>query len=285
MEKIDSEKDISDKQKEDKEKLDKQLRKEKAKEKHKVALPKLKILYLHGFLQSSKIFKERMEEINKALSKVFLLTSLFPQGDYIIEKDEITNEEKRGWMKLENIDYSNLDFKEVKDVLSQESVKYLGLEQTLAIIKQIALENPDIDCIFGFSQGSLIALIVAILYSSYSDFKEWFPNLKSLVLVSGFVKPYPENKEFKINELVKNYIQGKCKISIPTFNVYGENDDHIIPEKSEEIIKFFETYKIYKHPGKHFVPSKGGDKQAFVEFFKVILDKDISVKEKYFLNK
>ncbi len=174
-------------------------------------------------------------------------------------------------MKLENVDYSKLDFKEVKDVLSQESVKYLGLEQTLAIIKEVALENPDIDCIFGFSQGSLITLILAVLYTSYEDFKDWFPNLKSLVIVSGFAKPYPENKEFKINELIKSLSLGKIKIDIPTFHVYGENDDHIIPEKSEEIIKFFNTYKIYKHPGKHFVPSKGGDKQAFVEFFKAVM--------------
>ena len=102
-------------------------------------------------MQSSQIFQERMSEINKAFSKVFNLTTIFPDGHYLIETDETTKEEKRGWMKLNNVDYTNLDFSKIKNVLSSDSVFYLGFEQSLAIIKEIALNNPEINCIFGFS--------------------------------------------------------------------------------------------------------------------------------------
>ena len=54
-------------------------------------------------------------------------------------------------MKLNNVDYTNLDFSKIKNVLSSDSVLYLGFEQSLAIIKEIALNNPEINCIFGFS--------------------------------------------------------------------------------------------------------------------------------------
>ena len=180
-------------------------------------------------MQSSQIFQERMSEINKAFSKVFNLTTIFPDGHYLIETDETTKEEKRGWMKLNNVDYTNLDFSKIKNVLSSDSVFYLGFEQSLAIIKEIALNNPEINCFFGFSQGALFMLLFTMLFVSYDDFKTWFPSLKCLVFVSGFITPKPINDEYKLVDIIGKFKNGSLKIDIPTFHVYGENDDHIVP--------------------------------------------------------
>ena len=108
-------------------------------------------------------------------------------------------------MKLNNVDYTNLDFSKIKNVLSSDSVLYLGFEQSLAIIKEIALNNPEINCMFGFSQGALFMLLLNMLIVSYDDFKTWFPSLKCLVLVSGFITPKPINNEYKLVDIIGKF--------------------------------------------------------------------------------
>ena len=72
-------------------------------------------------------------------------------------------------------------------------------------------------------------LLLNMLIVSYDDFKTWFPSLKCLVLVSGFITPKPINNEYKLVDIIGKFKNGCLKIDIPSFHVYGENNDHIIP--------------------------------------------------------
>ena len=222
----------------------------------------LTVLYLHGFLQSSQIFSKRVEDINKILTKNYNLTSLIPDGLFLIETTE--EGEKRGWMKFENVDYQNLDMTSIKENLGKQEQKYLGLNESIDLILNIA-KNNKIDVIFGFSQGAILNLLLNMLRENNKEVNDLFVNLKFIVIASGFITPSPNNDEFV--ELIKTYKSGK-KLEIPCLHIYGENDDHIPPEKSKEVIEMFTNNTVYEHKGKHFIPVKSADKNYYLEYFK-----------------
>lgn len=230
--------------------------------------PKLKILYLHGFLQSSEIFRTRVDDFNKTFSKQFDILPIYAEAPFFIEEDKETKEKKYGWLKLANVDYENIDFDKVKEVWKQKSVEYLGLKETLCLIQDIASKNPDIDCIFSFSQGSFINVLIGMLIETEIEYKELFKNLKCFVVASGFMNPKPENTEFNINKKVDAFDRNEYKIKLPCLHIFGETDDHVTPDRSVDILKYYEIIKIFKHSGKHFIPKKSADKQFVFEFFR-----------------
>jgi hypothetical protein len=236
---------------------------------------KSKILFLHGYAQNSHIFNTRTKNLQKQLNKKFnnKFEYIFPDAPLVLDKEEQTveNEIIRGWLKyIKNKDTKFYDL---------NTVKYMGLEEAINAIFKIGDDNKNIEIIISFSQGTviLILLIILSLYkNSKYDFKQHFPNLKCLICVSGFFRPYPENEEFQdiANSVLNDDENSAKKIDIPMLDVYGINDQFVSNEKSKEITKFFETYEIFCHKGKHFVPSSKGDIIKFEDFIEKYLDKN-----------
>ena len=229
-----------------------------------------KILFLHGYGQNSHIFNLRTKNLQKQLNKKFKnkFDFLFPDAPMILDKDEqkIENETLRGWLKFVKVD----DFYKVK------TIKYLGLNEGINSIFKIGDENNNIEVIISFSQGTVI-LILMIILSLYKNekynFKEHFPNLKCLICVSGFFRPFPENEEFQdlVEEVLNKNEKLVRKFDIPMMDVFGQNDQFVQNEKSEEITKFFSNYEIFCHKGKHFVPSSKSDIILFENFLEKFL--------------
>ena len=224
-----------------------------------------KILFLHGYGQNSHIFSMRTKNLQKQLNKKFKnkFDFLFPDAPMILDKEEqkIENETLRGWLKFVKVD----------DFYKAETIKYLGLYEGINSIFKIGDENKNIEVIISFSQGTVI-LILMIILSLYKNekynFKEHFPNLKCLICVSGFFRPFPENEEFQdlVNEVLNKDEKLVKKFDIPMMDVFGQNDQFVQNEKSKEITKFFSNYEIFCHKGKHFVPSSKADIIIFENF-------------------
>ena len=226
------------------------------------------ILFLHGYAQSGHIFNIRTKNIQKHFSKKYnnKLIYLFPDAPYILEEQKLEGETQRGWTTFSNIE----------NFYNKKTIEYNGLENSIKNIFEIGEKNNNIQCIFSFSQGTVILLFIIILSLYNNDefnFKKFFPNLKCCILCSGFYRPLPETDLFKnfVDELNKNNIEVK-KFDIPILNVFGENDQYVTNDKSEEIVKLFDKYEVFKHKGKHFVPSTKHDILIYENFLDKYLE-------------
>ena len=228
---------------------------------------KSKILFLHGYAQNGHIFNTRTKNLQKQLNKKFnnKFEYLFPDAPLILDKEEQTveNEIIRGWLKY--IKDKDTKFYELK------SVKYTGINEAINAIYKIGDEHQNIEIIISFSQGTVILILLIILHlykTEISNFKKHFPNLKCLICVAGFIRPFPENEEFQdiANEVLNTDENTSKKIDIPMMDVYGINDQFVTNDKSKEITKFFEKSEIFCHKGKHFVPSSKADIIKFEDF-------------------
>ena len=226
-----------------------------------------KILFLHGYDQNSNIFNHRTKNLQKNLQKKFnnKLTFLFPDAPFILKEQKIENEIQRGWTTFSNIE----------NFYNKKTIEYNGIEESIKSIFEIGDNNKEIQCIFSFSQGSVILIFIFIL-SLYKndifDIKKHFPNLKCCILCSGFFRPFPENDLFKdLIDIIDKDKNDLLKSDIPILNVYGENDQYVTKDKSEEIIKFFNKFEVFKHKGKHFVPSSKHDIVVFENYLEKYL--------------
>jgi predicted esterase len=233
------------------------------------------ILFLHGFTQNSLAFQKRIKVLTKAIKqKLPNFDFIFPDAPYLLEEVENQPEEeiKRGWLYLNEEDkMSRVSF--IKD----PEVLFLGLNITIEKIIGINKNNfYNIECIFGFSQGALVTIFLSILICK-SDYRKYFPNLKCIVLVSGFVDPRPKNEEllFYIDKLRKANssidLDKDEKLDIPCLNVYGIADEYILPDKSDKLKYLFDNIEIYPHKGKHYTPTSKDDIEIFIKFLKKYL--------------
>ena len=209
---------------------------------------------------------KKLNTNNNAPSLLFL---------YELKEQSIENEIQRGWMFFDKLD----NFYELN------SIKYKGLDESINFIFKQGDLNKNIQCIFSFSQGSvlLIFIIILSLYNEKKyDIKKHFPNLKCLIIVSGFYRPIPENEEFKQIIEIFNKNEEIKKIDIPLMNVFGKNDQFVDNNKSKEISKFFEVYEEFNHDGKHYVPSSKKDIIKFENFLEKYLN--LWIIEKFEIN-
>ena len=63
-----------------------------------------------------------------------------------------------------------------------------------------------------------------------------------------------------------HYYDEKKSVKIPTMFVIGDNDQVIVPSRSELLLKFFCQTNVVRHDGGHFVPATGKQKQAYLSF-------------------
>jgi predicted esterase len=228
-----------------------------------------KILFLHGFTQNSIVIQKRLKVLTKAIEQNFPnLSFLFPDAPFILEEhNELLQEEeiKRGWLYLNN------ENKMECQKFQENEVQYLGLETSLNYLSDLAKLHNNIECIFGFSQGALISIFISALIQK-GVLNNVFPNLKCIILVSGFFHPFPLNEELKSFYIISksayetNSIPDEEKIKIPVLNVYGEKDEFIIPTKSEKVNLIYENSRTHVHKGKHFIPTSKDDLEVFINF-------------------
>lgn len=215
-----------------------------------------KILMLHGFVQSGKIFSSKTGGLRKSLKKLGYELH-YPTAPIRVDKDTIAT--LYGWKEEDN--------KKEHDLASEFSTStdtdliygwYLRDgpgrsnfsidNSTLHFLHDYVVENGPFDGIMGFSQGAGLAGYLLTDFNGILKLsEEQQPKFKFFVSFSGF--------KFEPSHFQKAY--SKNQIVTPSLHIQGELDTVVSEERSLELYNCFEesTRDIFKHPGGHFVPN------------------------------
>ncbi|RUS79726.1 hypothetical protein EGW08_012499 [Elysia chlorotica] len=235
---------------------------------------KLRILCIHGYRQNAKTFREKTGALRK-------LTKKHADFDYITAPHRVppgnmgsaawaglpAPDEKgsscdtqtadpgeRGWwFSREDEYFKSTDYSDVS----------VGFEQSVDMLRKV-LEKGNVesceqsdsfqgyDGVLAFSQGASLLSMLCLIQQK--EQRKWF---KFAILVAGFKSRSSKHSH--------HYQE---KTSIPSLHVYGESDQIVSNEMSEELLQYFDNPKVWIHPGGHFVPATGPQKHMYVDFFK-----------------
>ncbi|ODV58701.1 alpha/beta hydrolase [Ascoidea rubescens DSM 1968] len=195
-----------------------------------------RILCLHGFAQTGKIFAEKSSGIRKLLKKknyetiyidapIKLKINELPFTPTTIPEDE-------------NFGFAWYRLNEGK------------IEDSINLINKTFQEKGPFDGIIGFSQGAALAFVFANLFHSK------FPSLKFIMMFSSY-SFYDDDYLSKLDpNLYRDlYLQ---KLGLRSMHIYGKNDNVI---KSQLSIKLANNYcekgtaTLFEQPGGHFIPN------------------------------
>lgn len=231
-----------------------------------------KILCLPGYLQSGKIFSEKLSGVRKLLGKQFdIQLDCIDPANPINSKDEFSlqlsdNEEEaeRKWKTLveEGINRCWWDF--------QPPHRYDGFEKSLNHVISHIKENGPYHGILGYSQGAAMAAVVT---STIHELLPTHPDFQLAIFFSGFVftEPVDPNDDMlSLNYQVNDFEEYKKKVKLvggyekyfkpslntQVINVYGTGDNIIPSIRSRYLSTLFNNGKTIDliHDGRHYIP-------------------------------
>lgn len=259
-------------------------------DKHSVAKhinqPKKSVLLLHGNRQTGQLLLGRIEKLKKAMLREEGLgweiiapdaPHLFRDGDEDgAECEEVDEIESRNNFNHNESNKHNDPSEWQRTWWHRKHNTYHGLEESISRIQQIWNDkNREFVAIMGFSQGSRLAHILAVINAVTNGVA--FPGLRYVVHASGYGDvPMPDNflpylEEQWGHQFVFSWADlNDVKIQIPSLHVMGESDMLIPLSSSKALMEYYQetTHHAHIHPGGHHVPVKANDVQQYVQFFK-----------------
>ncbi|GCE98122.1 hypothetical protein ZYGM_001471 [Zygosaccharomyces mellis] len=218
--------------------------------------PRRKILMLHGFVQSGKIFSSKTGGLRKTLNKIGY-DLLYPTSPMRITKEEL--------MVLHNIQSDEVSDKKMASEFNTNTdgqEAYYGWwkrnrssfqdfdvgQDVWDYLHDYVISNGPFDGIMGFSQGGafagyLLTNFHKILNLSY----EQQPPLKFFVTFNGFRLEAPQFQP--------SY--DKHPLSTPSLHVQGEQDTVVSENRILSLYNSCQEDKrtLLRHPGGHYVPN------------------------------
>ncbi|KAM0727293.1 Esterase OVCA2 [Formica fusca] len=192
---------------------------------------KLRILALHGYMQSDVIFSAKLGSLRKGFKKEIDFTFIRAPHKVPSNNEENTNENGYGW-------WFNTEDHVFKATVPSELC--VGFDESIALIEKIFTEQGPFDGILGFSQGAAFVSILCAMKRKILQIEFNFA-----IMISGFKSlcaPHAKYYDEKIN--------------VPSLHIYGENDQVIPTAMTEHISCLFPNKKEIRHEGGHYVPSK-----------------------------
>lgn len=137
-----------------------------------------------------------------------------------------------------------------------------GYQESIACLEKVFQEQGSFDGILSFSQGAAFATLLCGIQQQNpeSPFKFDF-----VILVAGF----------KSRQSAHACLYSD-PISIPSLHVYGDTDQVIQKEMSEDLLQYFVEPKVLEHEGGHFIPVGSAQKKVYTEFLKEMLEKKLN---------
>lgn len=217
---------------------------------------KLKVLCLHGFMQTHVTFREKSGSFRKSL-KSHCGDWVFCEGPYPAVAAEAGVEaegdggEGRSWWRWED---------EEGVERPSKAAKYLGVDETLALLRrELNVHRPD--ALLGFSQGATAAALLLASLAQQQEQQEEQQHVPRLAILAGAFLPRDERW---VGLLTASPPQ------VPTLFLSGEGDQLVPPERTRALMEHFGGSKeLLLHPGAHYVPAMKGEMKeqavAFVE--------------------
>ncbi|XP_047463013.1 esterase OVCA2 [Mugil cephalus] len=221
--------------------------------------PPLRVLCIHGYRQNGGSFREKTGALRKLLKKqVELVYMSAPLNVQQASKQDVPDKENdsvpgpggdddpRGWW------FS--DTRALSFSAQQECEESLGLDESVAAVREAVKVQGPFDGILGFSQG---AAFVAMLCSLQEQKLEPEFSFRFAVLVAGFRSACKQHQKFY-----------SAPLQIPSLHVFGL-EDRVIPDNmSRELLPSFQDSQVLIHPGGHFVPAASAHRQTYQDFLK-----------------
>ncbi|XP_071481343.1 esterase OVCA2-like [Diadema antillarum] len=210
----------------------------------------LQILCIHGYRQTGQTFREKTGSLRKILKKhaqfVYIdAPNIVKSG----KEDGSQSGEERGWW------FSD---KEGGFLASQHTSVNPGYEESLDTIATALREQGPFDGILAFSQGAaLLALICGLREQGDSRFIFNFA-----ILVAGF-RSLSSGHDSCFTQ----------KVTCPTLHVFGNTDQVIPKESSEDMLQYFVDPTIINHNGGHYVPATSAEKKVYLSFLEAQKEK------------
>ncbi|KAI3373760.1 hypothetical protein L3Q82_022345, partial [Scortum barcoo] len=219
----------------------------------------LRVLCVHGYRQTGASFREKTGALRKLLKKqvelVYLSAphSVVPQSsEDSPEKENGSNpgpggdEDPKGWW------FSDIQARSFS--AQQQCEESLGLDESVAVVRDAVKDQGPFDGILGFSQG---AAFVAMLCSLQEQNLERDFSFRFAIIVAGFRSACREHQKFY-----------SAPLQIPSLHVFGL-EDRVIPDNmSRELLPSFQDPQVLTHPGGHFVPAASAHRQTYQDFLK-----------------
>lgn len=218
----------------------------------------LRLLCIHGYRQNGSSFREKTGALRKLLKKQVELVyvsaphSVQQASSEAQEKENSSDpgpggdEDPRGWW------FSDIHARSFS--AQQQCEESLGLDDSVAAVREAVKVQGPFDGILGFSQG---AALVAMLCSLQEQKLEPEFSFRFAILVAGFRSACEEHQKFY-----------NLPLQIPSLHVFGL-EDRVIPDNmSRELLPSFQDPHVLTHPGGHFVPAASAHRQTYQDFLK-----------------
>lgn len=231
---------------------------------------RLRILCIHGYRQNAQTFREKTGALRKLVKKYADLDYITaphrvppgnmgsaawgnqPKPEETENPEQQTDPGERGWwFSREDEYFKSTDYSDVS----------VGFEESIEMLRRV-LEAGNVDGfkegdnqksydgVIGFSQGASLLSMLCLMQQKES--KQWF---KFAILVAGFKSRSSKHSHHYEEKSV-----------IPSLHIYGQSDQIVSHEMSEELLQYFDNPKVWLHPGGHFVPATGSQKKVYVDF-------------------
>jgi len=222
---------------------------------------------LHGNRQTGELFLGRLAKLQKSVVKELQLEFVAPDAPFLFadgdeeshhDNDDSASRWQRTWWH-------------------RRGNNYHGIEESITKIQQLWDADGGFVGILGFSQGSRMAHIIAILHTITNG--DAFRGLKGIVHISGYDSPVPPNLKDHWSEY-SNKFDEIVIISLPSLHVMGEADQLIPIYESKALSDLYKKPLIHVHPGGHHVPVKARDIEQYLMFWRKLQSKDEPVESK-----
>jgi len=219
-----------------------------------------RVLVLHGYSQSANMFAKKLMALRSQCPQVEMV---FIDAPHILQPVDLPapsalgyfngldsqpqSEPQRGWWKTQN----------VQNIAS-------GLDVTLVLLRDVLKEQGRFDGVLGFSQGAVLAALLAGLLEKPERYPLFLDNGKAVhppfefcISVAGY-KP--------LDPLGASLLTPDFKT--PTLHIIGHNDIIVTPERSQSLIDASLNGRVEFHDGGHFVPSKTAWRKFLAEYMR-----------------
>lgn len=215
----------------------------------------LRLLCIHGYRQNGSSFREKTGALRKLLKKDVELVYMsaphsvqqqVPEKENGPDSGPRGDEDTRGWW------FSDIQARSFS--AQQQCEESLGLDESMAAVREAVKDQGPFDGILGFSQG---AALVAMLCSLQEQKLVPEFSFRFAILVAGFRSACKEHQKFY-----------NPPLQIPSMHVFGLEDRVIPDHMSRELLPSFQDPQILTHPGGHFVPAASAHRQVYQDFLK-----------------
>ncbi|XP_071812664.1 esterase OVCA2-like [Apostichopus japonicus] len=207
---------------------------------------KLKILCLHGYRQNADTFRGKTGSLRKILKK-FIEPVYITAPNIVKPLVDGSPDDQRGWW-----------FSTVNESFSAKETSNVdpGFQESLSCIAEAVQKHGPFDGILGFSQGaSMVGMVCALMEQGDSRFKFDFA-----IMIAAFR-----------SHSTQHDVCYSRTIQLPCLHVFGDTDQVIPKEMSEEHLQYFENNTQLNHSGGHFVPASSAQKGVYTEFLQIQL--------------